>query len=170
MAVNAQIAMVTMINSVISAIPSRRIHPQPGSIHRIKNEHSFLGYPNSRRSTRFLSPHSVPARLNGTGNEGIVQLDEPEDVIPRHGQERTKGQGKEDGQRNILQDLLGNPFFEQIVIDIAFLPHPQEAFPTERHPVGRVVKLLQITEIEGIVNKVPEQRRAEMEKPFSKYR
>src|SRR6185369_15869292 len=107
--------------------------------------------------------YRVPARLDGSLNNSLIQVDKALDVVPRHGQQGTEGQVKEDDKRKILEHLLGHALLEQFLESVASLPGSKDLVPPDSHAVRRIVKLFQVTKIQRELNEIAQQRGAEVE-------
>lgn len=59
------------------------------------NVHLYQETTAGRTKLLCLTPDSVPAGLDRPANQGFIQRNELQDMIPRHGNQRTERQGEE---------------------------------------------------------------------------
>jgi len=132
-----------------------------------KNRLVFLNGRSFFNAATFLSPFdAIPTGLYRLCDQSIVQNDETEDMIPRQSNQGAESQGKKHGKGKIFQHLLGDPLcekFREYTLSLRFF---QKSVPPKRHPVGRVMILLYVAEMDRVGYKIPEKCRAEVKEPF----
>ena len=116
-------------------------------------------------SSRFINPfyrgrldsplYGIPTGDNDLLHQMFIQCDEAQDMVTGNGKQRAERQGIDDKKRQVPQDLLADPLFEQFVI-YGVLAHARlvhDPVPAKGRSVRRVVELLHKAEIERMAIK-----------------
>ncbi len=87
--------------------------PDAGRPHKM-NEHSFFDHRQKILGAHVRSSplYPIPAGLDDSGNQEIVQRDETENVVPGGSKQRAEGQIEEEDEGQVFHHLLRNRFFE----------------------------------------------------------
>ena len=83
---------------------------------------------------RSLPSDCVPICLDNTGNEGIIEFDELENVIPADINQRPEGKSGKNRQRQVFDDPLLQSLFKEFRDKILVFP-PKKLLPPAVNPV-----------------------------------